>query len=266
MVQDTIDGTNETKLPRPDLSIIIPARDEEGTLPATLTCLFESLAELSLQGDVIVVDDGSQDRTAEIAAVKGARVVSVCLHNIGAVRNAGAEVARAGRLLFLDADTLMPAATLQAIWKEFEAGTVGGGAHVAFDDGIRWWQRLLASLFTWWWQRWNGWAAGCCVYATKEAFDAIGGFDPKYFAAEERYISEALRTHGRFRIVRESVITSGRKLRIYSTGKLLRIAGRVLLGNTKMFRQRDGLEILYDAPRERTGEDASTPGPTANMT
>ncbi|MDB4743969.1 hypothetical protein OAF98_05735, partial [Planctomicrobium sp.] len=63
------------------------------------------------------------------------------------------------------------------------------------------------------WQRYSGWAAGCSIYVLREVFEEVGGFDTTQFAAEERYLSEAIRKQGKFVIVKEPVLTSARKLR-----------------------------------------------------
>lgn len=234
----------------PEISFVIPARNEERGLGATLESVQRAGDAGGRRFEIIVVDDASEDRTAEIAAAAGARVVPVKLHNIGAVRNAGAKQAAGEVLVFLDADTLLPEATLLAALRELEAGAVGGGAWVVFDYGVTWVQARLASAFCFLWLRMCGWAAGCFIFAKKAEFDACGGFDEQYLCAEERFLSEALRARGRFVILREHVVTSARKLRLFSTGRLIWIGLRTLCTGKQRFRQREGLEILYDAPRE----------------
>ncbi len=178
----------------PALSIVIPARDEEGLIAETLSSLRVALEALGQPTEVIVVDDGSTDRTAAIALEHGARVIPVSIHNIGAVRNAGAREARGDIVIFLDADTRLPAETLRAAWDAMASGAVGGGAWVQFDEQTSRGQRLVSSLFCFAWERLFGWAAGCFIFTRREDFVAVGGFDQQYFAAEERFLSEALRT------------------------------------------------------------------------
>lgn len=236
----------ETEL---DVSFVIPARDEELLIGATIHSIASSVCAFNLSSEVIVVDDASRDATAEIAADCGARVVAVKLHNIGAVRNAGARTARGRLLVFLDADTQFSAKTLKEILVAVQGGAIGGGASVLFDDGTTWVQRILAGCFVFLWQRVCGWAAGCCMFATRDAFEQIGGFDETRFAAEEKHFSTALRKRGQFVIVKSAVTTSARKLRLFTTWYLARTAIVTLLfGGTK---RREGLEILYDAPREQ---------------
>ena len=61
---------------------------------------------------------------------------------------------------------------------------------------------------------------------------------------------KALRRRGRFVLLKEAVVTSPRKMRIYSTGHLMWIGARTLLTGRRRLQTREGLEILYDAPRE----------------
>jgi 4,4'-diaponeurosporenoate glycosyltransferase len=91
------------------VSVVIPARNEEGTLPV----LLESLRRLSTGvREVIVVDDDSQDSTASVARSAGARVLSPGAPPRGWTGKAwachwGARASSADLLLFLDADTVL---------------------------------------------------------------------------------------------------------------------------------------------------------------
>src|SRR5258708_2014695 len=109
------------------ISIIIPAYNEEALLGGTLRALGAATDVLNLPHEVIVVDDGSADRTAEIARAHGARVVAVSVRHIAAARNAGAKVATGNLLVFVDADTLVSPEVLQGAVAAVRAGAAGGG-------------------------------------------------------------------------------------------------------------------------------------------
>lgn len=240
----------------PNVSIVIPARNEELELGRCLAAVQTALSTTRLGGEVIVVDDGSEDRTAAIASEHGARVVSVKLHNIGAVRNAGAAAATAERIVFVDADTQLPPETLAAAMRALDEGAVGGGGGIRWDVAPPFGSRVCSHIFLFVWQGVLRYAAGCFMFCRREEFEAIGGFDPTWFAAEEREFTKAMRARGRVVILREHVVSSARKMRIYTTGELLRIAIPALFLGKQRLQQRRGLELLYDAPREQLNENA----------
>src|SRR5271157_662571 len=92
---------------RPIISVIIPAKNASDTLPAGLNAL-KSQNGLSFCKDyeVIVVDDGSTDHTAELARSMGAIVISQSNAGPAAARNAGAKKSCGDLLLFTDADCI----------------------------------------------------------------------------------------------------------------------------------------------------------------
>jgi dolichyl-phosphate beta-glucosyltransferase len=98
----------------PDLSIVIPAYNEEARLPATLERLAEYLPTLGLQTEVLIVDDGSRDKTAAVAASFAAKISGLRVLSNGTNRGKGCSV-RHGMLeavgelvLFSDADLSAP--------------------------------------------------------------------------------------------------------------------------------------------------------------
>jgi Glycosyltransferases involved in cell wall biogenesis len=98
----------------PDLSIVIPAYNEEARLPATLERLAEYLPTLGLQTEVLIVDDGSRDRTAAVAGSFAGRISGLRVLSNGTNRGKGYSVRHgmleaAGELvLFTDADLSAP--------------------------------------------------------------------------------------------------------------------------------------------------------------
>src|SRR5690242_19491312 len=88
---------------RPRASVIIPAYNAVRTLPATLTALRAQTYPAD-RLEVIVVDDGSTDATAEVAAAGGARVLRQANAGPAAARNRGAAAASGDFVLFTDAD------------------------------------------------------------------------------------------------------------------------------------------------------------------
>ena len=231
-------------------SFIIPAHNEELFLRNTLNSIKIAVEDNQLTYEIIVVNDDSTDNTPQIIDDFPAQRVDVKLRKISAVRNAGAKLARGEFLIFVDADTLLPSQTLKQVIAELNQGTQGGGAYVSVDPPITWSQWVIIKTFSFCWLRIGNWAAGCFIYIRKDLFEQIGGFDENYYAAEELYLSRAIKSRGKFKIVSHAVLTSGRKLRMNSTWKFLKWSLPVLLAGPKAWRQKEGLDILYESKRD----------------
>lgn len=233
------------------LSFVIPAHNEEQYLEKTIRAIQDAIGELKLDAEIVVVNDDSTDRTAEVATSMGANVVDVELRNIGAVRNAGAKAAQHDWLFFVDADTQVRTETIRRALVCLAEGDVGGGAHVELEEqqSLFWFKQLMVDAVVLVWQILGGWAAGCFMFCRREAFESFGGFDENYFAAEEYFFSRNLKRLGRFRLVPAPVITSARKLHRYSTWELVQFVVSPLRNLRKPLTSKKGLEILYEDKR-----------------
>ena len=226
------------------ISFIIPAHNEEELIGLTLDSVNSSAKEIGEAFEIIVADDASTDRTAAVARERGARVIGVNFRQIAATRNAGAREATGDKLIFIDADTLVAGPVIRAAIEALNSGAVGGGCAVKFDGNIPRYAALLHPALTWLF-RMAGYACGCFVFCRRQAFEAAGGFDEKLFASEEIALSRALKRQGRFVVLRESVTTSGRKLRTYSGAEVLRIFGSFAIRGPRSLRKREGLDLWY---------------------
>jgi len=230
------------------LSFIVPAYNEELLIGATLRRLNAAAAALGEPYEIVVVNDASTDRTAAVAHEHGACVVTVAHRQIAATRNAGARAAHGEFLIFVDADTLVDAPVVRAALEAMRHGAAGGGCTLQFDGWVPLWARALL-VPTLWLYRMARLAGGCFLFCTRRAFDATGGFNEEMYAAEEAAMSKALHQQGRFVVLRESVVTSGRKLRAYTPWEIFRVLGYLALTGRKGLRKRDGLDIWYGARR-----------------
>ena len=93
--------------------------------------------------------------------------------------------------------------------------------------------------------------AGAFLFTTRENFAAAGGFDQQFFAGEEVYFTKALKRLGRFKLLNEQVVTSGRKLRMYTGRQILARSFAIIIGGKRAVQSRDKLDLWYDAKRER---------------
>lgn len=233
----------------PQISFVVPAFNEEHVLAASLDAMHEAIAGLDDPTEVIVVDDGSTDETAAVARAHGARVVSVNHRHIAATRNAGAQAARGEWLIFVDADTIVTPAVLRAAVAALRSGAVAGGCRIRFEGRLPLYGRILISAALPLYEALR-FAAGCFIFCTRDAFEAAGGFDETLFAAEEVVLSRALRRQGRFVILREHVVTSGRKLRSHSAREILGGLLSVAVGGRVGLSNRDRLGIWYGERRK----------------
>jgi len=237
------------------ISFIIPAHNEELLLARTLQAIDAAARPLGLPFEVIVVDDSSTDRTAAIAREHAARVVSVGHRQIAATRNAGAREARGEMFIFVDADTVVSDAAVRAAVGAMHHGAAGGGCAFRFGGRLPLYGRILQAvagpLY-----RTVGLASGCFLFCAREAFRATGGFDERLFGAEEAAMSRALRRQGKFVVLRESVTTSGRKLRAYSGREVLGVMARLAFSGAKSVRRREGLDVWYGERRADPDSDA----------
>jgi len=242
-----------------DYSVVIPAYNEADFLPSTLETLFKVLVEIPQhRGEVIVVNNGSTDRTAQIAEQCGAKVVEEKNRGIGRARNSGAAIAKGEILIFLDADTWLYLPTLKMALEQISNGVCGGGgALVKFDQNYG---RFLSGIVMP--ALWNfvsktcKLAAGSFIFCRKKDFVEMGGFSEKLYAGEEIHFCLALKKILRKRklpfliIDKYPVITSSRKLLWYKDFKIFLVLLTLLLFPF-MVRSRRLCSFWYSRPTSK---------------
>ena len=171
-----------------DVSVIIPAFNEERFLPATMNCLQQAIRYMADRLDrdieIIVADNASTDQTAGIAAEFGAKVVSVSEHNIAHVRNAGAAAASGKLLVFLDADTLVPETVLARIVQVTDdSSCLGGAVDTHYQP-----RKTIVRLYLHAWRilgRLLAMAQGATQFCHRDSFVALGGYDESLYMGED---------------------------------------------------------------------------------
>src|SRR5262245_3788538 len=221
------------------LSFVIPAHNEAELIGRTISALHKSARAAGEPYEVIVVDDASTDGTAAIALDSGARVVAVDFRRIAATRNAGAGKSSGELLFFVDADTEVPGRALQAALRALRGGAIGGGAAVRFDGPVPLYATFLERMVLPVLLRLLRIAPGCFLFCTRRGYLLAGGFDEALPWSEEVAFGNRLKRHGRFVILRESVTTSGRKVRAHTALELMRVGIQLARGN------REGLDYWY---------------------
>ena len=106
---------------RPRISFVVPAYNEEVLLPACLRAIRAEVDRTGVEAEIIVVNNASTDRTAEVA-IKEAGVILVQQPIKGLVmaRSAGFEEAAGELVANIDADTLVPLGWLDKVLAEFD--------------------------------------------------------------------------------------------------------------------------------------------------
>jgi glycosyltransferase involved in cell wall biosynthesis len=167
----------------PVLSVVIPAFNEQKYLPSTLLALNRAIRHVPVEVEIIVVDNQSTDRTAEIAA-GAATVVQEAKPNIGAARNRGARAASGEYILFVDADVKVSEHALEIAWNVIaEQHLVAGGLGALYEP-----RHLITWMFCayWDWRRLNGAPCqGVAQFFRKDLFVELGGYREDIYMGED---------------------------------------------------------------------------------
>jgi glycosyltransferase involved in cell wall biosynthesis len=241
---------------RVKISVILPAFNEERLLGGTLAQVKSAMAAFTRrrwESELIVCDNNSTDRTAEIARAAGATVVFEPINQIARARNSGAAAATGDWLIFVDADSYPSAELFVDVAEQIQSGRcLAGGSTVRMDE-----KRLLAEFFIWVWNcssRMGGWLAGSFIFVEAAAFRKIGGFNNELFAAEELDLSKRLkqlaRETGREIVIlhRYPLVTSARKMRLYTIWDHLKLVTHVAF-NRRALNSRESCTLWYDGRR-----------------
>ena len=187
----------------PRIGIVIPALNEGQSLPLLLA----DLAPLGASVEIIVSDGGSTDDTARIAEACGARVVH-SLRGRALQLRAGAALCSAPVLVFLHADSRLPAETLRRLtalrpadgWGFFRPQLAGRSRCLPLVSWCMAWRSRLSGIAT----------GDQGLYLSRALHDRIGGF-PEQPLMEDIEICARLRRVAAPQALAERVVSSGRR-------------------------------------------------------
>jgi rSAM/selenodomain-associated transferase 2 len=205
------------------LSIVMPVLNEAATIEAAL----EALRPFRARGvEVIVADGGSADATADLARPLCDRVIDAP-RGRAAQMNVGAGVAQGDVLLFLHADTQLPAEADRLILGGLaRTGGSWGRFDVRFDHGAL---LALVALSMNWRSRTTGIATGDqAMFMTRAAYNDAGGF-PSIALMEDVAMSARLKHIGRSLCLRARVTTSGARWRQHGLIRTILLMWRLRL-------------------------------------
>ncbi|HEY5552972.1 MAG TPA: TIGR04283 family arsenosugar biosynthesis glycosyltransferase [Opitutaceae bacterium] len=191
------------------VSVIIPTLDEAENLPACIRSVGAGLPGV----EIIVSDGGSTDGTTAVAANLGARVVAAPVRHRASQLNLAAQYANGGVLLFLHADTLLPAGWLESLQSAFrsEPELAGGAFRRRFDSDslILRATCALGSMRS----RILGWFLGDqAMFVLTAEFWRLGGFRP-LDTCEDLDFSVRLSGSSKTRLLGPPVLSSARRFR-----------------------------------------------------
>jgi glycosyltransferase involved in cell wall biosynthesis len=239
------------------ISITVPAFNEERLLGGSLAQIQRAAGVFSQLGwdfELIVCDNNSTDRTVEIARGAGATVVFESVNQIARARNAGAAAATGDWLIFVDADSHPSAELFADVAEHIQSGTcLAGGTTIRLDE-----RYFVADLITPLWNyasRRRRLLAGAFIFVDAAVFRKLGGFSQELFVGEELELSQRLKklsaeTGKRIVILhRHPLVTSARKMKIYTLGQHLTFLFCILFDPYRVMRSREAAHLWYDGRR-----------------
>jgi rSAM/selenodomain-associated transferase 2 len=200
------------------VSIIIPTYNEAATIGPLLHYLRQAAAGEPAP-ELIVVDGGSTDATAQLARQAGARLLASPRKGRAAQLNYGAQAAHGALLYFLHADSFPPPGFLADLRRAASQGYASGCYRLAFDHP-HWFLRLSA-----WCTRLPLTAVRFgdqSLFVRREVFAQLGGYREDLMLMEDQEIVQRLRAYGPFRLLPQAVTTSARK---YLANGVFRLQG-----------------------------------------
>lgn len=203
------------------ISVVIPTLNEEDALPRTLDCLFDQHGDK----EVIVVDGGSCDATPEVVAAYPEVRLLTAHRGRARQMNVGARAAAGAWLLFLHADTLLPAGALDQISALGECGDALAGGFRHRFSGHSWGLKLISGLNNRRVQRTRILYGDQAPFVRRTLFEELGGF-PEQPILEDVLFMEKVVKVTRPVLLDQHVVTDSRR---FTQQGVWRSFGRVFL-------------------------------------
>lgn len=207
------------------ISIIIPAYNEEGSLPKLISYLKNSSKQRG-EIEIIVSDGGSTDKTVQKAEEEGAIVVESPLKGRAAQMNYGAKKSNGSILYFLHADSFPPVNFIEEIKTSMKMGFSSGCFTLAFDDShpilnfYSWFTKFDIDYFRF---------GDQSLFIKKELFEKLNGFDEKLIVMEDQMFVRKIKSETNFDIIKTNIITSARKYKQVGIIKLQLVFSLILV-------------------------------------
>ena len=209
--------------PSQGISVVIPALNEADTIGPAL-----ANTRISEEVEYIVVDGGSRDNTADVAQASGARVLR---SPPGRARqmNAGAEAARGEFLVFLHADTRLPAGFADQVRRTLSTPGVTAGAFELKIDGPSPGFRIIEAVASWRSRVLNMPYGDQAIFVRKKIFNEFGQFADLPIL-EDFQLMRRLGRQGRIVIVPAAALTSSRRWKRVGPWRVTLLNQMVIVG------------------------------------
>jgi glycosyl transferase family 2 len=226
------------------ISFVIPVRNDAVRLE---TCLRSIRAARSAddQVDVLVVDNGSTDRSADVARSLGARVLAIEDVRVSDLRNRGVSQTTGDVLAFVDADNEIVPGWIDAVAANLQNIGIGAtGAQYKAPAGGTWVQRAYDLLRG---RTSSGqdvdWLNSGNLAVRRDVFERVGGFDTSLETCEDVDLCHRIRAAG-FRILGDSRLESVHHGDPRTLGALFK---------SELWRGRDNLRVSFRRPLDWPG-------------
>ncbi len=239
------------------ISVVVPAFNEEKLISGSLSAIREARASFTAIGwesELIVCDNNSTDRTAQLASEAGAQVIFEPINQIARARNTGASIATGDWLVFIDADSHPSPALFADVAEAIKTGRyIAGGSTVRLQGNY--------PMAEWLLQSWNCFSrvtrnlAGSFIFCDTQSFRQLGGFNQKLYVAEELDLTYRLKKLGRQlrkRLIilhKYPLVTSARKLHLYTAREYFVFMLRAMMNPRKSVRDPKRCFAWYDGRR-----------------
>ena len=235
----------------------MPAFNEEKLIADALRHVQTAIVAFKRRGwdsELIVCDNNSTDRTAELARSAGAQVVFEPINSIAGARNCGARAATGDWLIFVDADSYPDENLFDDVASAIASGRcLAGSCNGKLDE--RHFRAECIMTFWNWVSRTRRLLAGFFIFCETATFRELGGFDSRLFMSEDIDLSVRLRKPARIQgreiviLYRHPILTSARKVRLYGVGQYLWFWTKTALTLGRTLKDPKACPIWYDGKR-----------------
>jgi len=230
----------------PTVSVVIPTF-QEGSYIATI---LSKLVKMKPSVEIIVVDGGSEDNTAEIAKRFTNKVYQVWMRGISKARNYGAMRASGDILVFLDADVNPPSDFVKKVLETFEDNIVVGATCYIMPTQPGFGEALFFHFYNLLIRLCSGFkphSRGEFLVVKKSEFLAVNGFDEEMPCIEDHDLAHRLSNRGKFVFIKD--LTVYESLRRFRRLGIFKVVGTWLMDYFSFILRRKPVSITWQPIR-----------------